>query len=326
MLRRGSPAAALAAPALLALFTFHPPSASACSICQAGDPIFASGAATGQETGSVSAYLELQGWRKTSGLLIEEAGEEPEPGREVNESQSLTLSLSATPMDRLTITLQAPWRFNTITEAPTGEDDATNHLNGFGDVSLTVGYVVWRDRPVLPGNWVEARLFGKAPTGPDDLSTKGVTDPHLQPGTGSWDWGTGLAGGHRFEWGTFYASAAWRFNQPGALEYEYGDVGLVNLALLAPLGHLLQMPVLDFASGAFEFNYRYAERDRYLGQTYADSGGSIFYVTPSLLLRLPFLSGGPSIRLAVQCPLGDRYLYGQQHEGFVWSTGLLYQF
>jgi hypothetical protein len=322
MLPRICASAAFAAAALVSF------PAGACSVCQAGDPIYSTGAATGLQTGSYSAYLELQGWRKTSGLLIEEAGTPPAEGREVNKSQSLTLFLSGTPVDRFTFTLALPWRFNTITESPVGVDPETNHLNGFGDASLTLGYVVWRDRDVLPESWVEARLFGKAPTGPDDRSTKGIIDPHLQPGTGSWDWGPGLSGGHRFDWGTFYASAFWRFNQPGALQYEYGDVGLVTLALQSPIGHLLQQPVLDFLTASFEFNYRYSERDRYLGQTYQDSGGSIFYVTPSLRIRLPWVEGwkAPSLRLAAMCPLGDKTLYGQQHEGIVWSTGLLFQF
>jgi len=204
----------------------------------------------------------------------------------------------------------------------------TSRLNGFGDISLTLGYVLWRDREVLPENWIEARVFGKAPTGRRVQEKNGETDPHLQLGTGSWDWGTGLSGGHRFDWGTFYASFFWRFNQPGALDYEYGDVGLANLALEAPIGHLMQNPIFDFLTAGFEFNYRYAERDRFLGETYASSGGSVFYVTPSIRIRMPWFEGmkAPSLRLAAQCPLGDRYLYGQQHEGIVWSSGLLLQF
>jgi hypothetical protein len=34
----------------------------------------------------------------------------------------------------------------------------------------------------------------------------------------------------------------------------------------------------------------------------------------------------PQLRLAALCPLGDKTLYGQQHEGIVWSTGLLLRF
>lgn len=302
--------------------------ARACSVCQAGDPVYSLGAATGQETGAYSAYLELQGWRKTSGLLFEEAGTPPEEGREVNQSKSLTLYLSGTPIDRFSFTLAAPYRFNQIDEQPLDGDSQLFHLNGPGDLSLTLGYVLWRDREVLPGNWIEARLFGKAPTGRRKQEVKGTIDPHLQLGTGSWDWGTGLSGGHRFDWGTFYASFFWRFNQPGALDYEYGDAGLVNLALEAPIGHLVRQPLLDFLTGSFEFNYRYAERDRYLGQTYADSGGSVFYVTPALRIRLPWFGGmkAPQLRLAAQCPIDSKTLYGQQHEGIVWSSGLLFQF
>ena len=139
--------------------------ARACSVCQAGDPLFSSNGSTAQEQGTISGYLEVMGWRKTSGLLPEEPGEEAEPGREVNESQQLTLFLGWTPLDRLTLTLALPWRFNDIDEQPEGEESVRSRLNGFSDLSLHVGYVLWRDRDVLPSTWVELRGFGKAPTG-----------------------------------------------------------------------------------------------------------------------------------------------------------------
>ena len=117
--------------------------ARACSICQAGDPLFSSTGASAQEQGTVSAYAEVMGWRKTSGLLREAAGEEHEPGREVNESQQLTLFLGWTPLDRLTLTLAAPFRFNQIREEPEGEPREGSHLNGFGDLALHVGFVLY---------------------------------------------------------------------------------------------------------------------------------------------------------------------------------------
>jgi hypothetical protein len=57
----------------------------------------------------------------------------------------------------------------------------------------------------------------------------------------------------------------------------------------------------------------------------ADSGGSMFYVTPSFRMRIPGLAGEqvPSLRLAAQLPLGDGGLRGQQHEGVVWTLGLI---
>jgi hypothetical protein len=303
---------------------FCPDSARACSICQAGDPVFSAGGTAAQEQGTFFGYLEGQGSRKTSGLLAEEAGEEPEPGREVNRSSSLSLYLGWAPLDRLTVTLVTPWRFNEITEEPDGELPETSRLNGFGDLSLHVGYVLWRDRAVLPSSWVEARGFGKAPTGKSHQTVDGRQDPHLQLGTGSWDFGFALAAAHRFAWGSLYASALYRENLEGSLDYRYGDVVLTNLVIETPLSHFLADPVVGALTPGLELNFRYAEKDRYQGSDYDASGGSVLYVTPSLRIRLPWFAGQrpPFLRFAVQVPVTQKWLYGQQHEGSVWSAGL----
>jgi hypothetical protein len=314
---------AAAGAAAFAIFASVDP-ARACSVCQAGDPLFSAGGASAQEQGTISGFLEIQGWRKTSGLLPEEAGEEPEPGREVNEGKQLSLYLGWTPLDRLTLTLLLPWRFNEIVEEPDGEDSERSRLNGFGDLAVHVGYVLWRDRDVLPSTWVEARAFGKAPTGKSKQTENGVQDPHLQLGTGSWDFGFGLAGGHRVAWGSFYASAFYRENLEGSLDYRYGDVVLANLAFDAPLSHFTTNPVVAALTPGVELNFRYAEKDRSQGASYEDSGGSLLYATPTLRIRLPWFVGQrpPFLRLAVQLPLTDTWLNGQQHEGEVWSAGL----
>ena len=299
-------------------------SAQACSICQAGDPVFSAGGAAAQEQGTFFGYLEGQGSRKTSGLLAEEAGEEPEPGREVNQSSSLSLYLGWTPLERLTVTLVTPWRFNQITEEPEGEIPETSRLNGFGDLSVHVGYVLWRDRDVLPSTWIEARAFGKAPTGKSHQAVNGLRDPHLQPGTGSWDFGFGLAGAHRFAWGSLYASAFYRENLEGSLDYRYGDVVLTNLVLETPLSHFMQDPLFGALTPGVELNFRYSEKDRSQGADYDSSGGSVLYATPTLRIRLPWFAGQrpPFLRFAVQIPFTQSWLYGQQHEGAVWSAGL----
>jgi len=299
-------------------------SAQACSVCQAGDPLFSAGGAAAQEQGTLFGYLEIQGWRKTSGLLAEEAGEEPEPGREVNKSQSLSLYLGWTPLDRLTLTLVTPWRFNEIREQPEGETPETSRRNGFSDLSLHVGTVLWRNRDVLPSTWIEARAFGKAPTGKSHQSVDGRQDPHLQLGTGSWDFGFGLAGAHRFAWGSLYASALYRENLEGSLDYRYGDVVLTNLVLETPLAHFMNDPLFGALTPGLELNFRYAEKDRYQGSDYDSSGGSVLYLTPTLRIRLPWFSGQrpPFLRFAVQIPVTQSWLYGQQHEGSVWSAGL----
>ena len=145
----------------------------------------------------------------------------------------------------------------------------------------------------------------------------GVQDPHLQLGTGSWDFGFGLAGAHRLEWGSLYASALYRENLRGSLGYRYGDVVLANLTLETPLSHFVGDPVFAALTPGVELNFRFAEKDQSHGANYQDSGGSLLLATPTLRIRLPWFAGQrpPFVRLAVQLPLTQTWLNGQQHEG-----------
>ena len=292
----------------------------ACSVCLAGDPSFSSSGASAQEAGDFSMYLEVRGWQKQSGLLPhdEEAapsGHEPEDaeaeegdgaeaehehedadeheGSEQSSSQRLDLYLGWTPIDRLTATLLLPWRFNEITEYHEGEQSETSRLNGFGDLSLHLGYVLWRDRDVLPATWVEARGFFKAPSGKSSQTVDGEQDPHLQVGTGSWDFGFGLAAAHRLAWASLYASAFYRENLEGSLEYRYGDVVLTNVAGEVPLSHFCENPVVRALTPGIELNFRYAEQDRSHGEHYHDSGGSVLYSTPHAADPVPGSGAAP---------------------------------
>ena len=247
--------------------------------------------------------------------------------RERSRGQRLDLFASWTPLDRWTLTLDVPFAFNRITETEAGAQE-TSTLNGFGDVALASSVVLWRDRDVLPSTWLEGRLWLKTPTGRDETEVDGRRDPHLQPGTGSWDFGAGLAAAHRRSWGSLYASAFYRENTPGSLDYTYGDVLLANLAVEVPVGHALGRPVLDWLTVGLELNFRYAGYDQQDGERYEDSGGSILYAAPSVRVRLPFSVGErtPSLRAAVQIPLTQDWLHGFQREKEVWSVGLLMPF
>jgi hypothetical protein len=322
--------------ALVLLALSAPDPAAACSVCLAGDPVFSSQGASAQAEGDVSVYLQLQGWRKTSGSLPhEEAAGEPHEeqaehehgGSESNRSQRLDLFASWTPFDRATFTLDLPFAFNRIVERE-GDERTRSTLSGFGDASLAGSFVVWRDRAVLPATWVEARAFVKAPTGRDDVKVDGVRDPHLQAGTGSWDFGAGLALGRRLERASLYASVFYRENTEGALDYEYGDAILANAALEVPLGHAFGSTRLARFTSGVELNFRYAEYDRVDGERFEDSGGAILYATPSLRVALPELreSAPPSLRFAVQLPLAQTWLHNEQREEEVWSVGLLVPF
>ena len=308
-----------------------PEAARACSVCLAGDPQYSAFGASAQQAGDVSLYFQVQGWRKESGLLPhdeeeEEGEEEHGPGTERNRSERLDLFVAWTPIDRLTLSLDVPFAHNEIEEIE-GDERETHTLQGLGDISLSATTVLWRNRDVLPSTWLEGRAFLKTPTGRHERKRGGVVDPHLQTGTGSWDFGFGLGGAHKLEWGSLYASVFYRENGDGhfdGLDYEYGDNLLANLALDVPMGHALGRPGLDWLTLGAELNYRWADFDRADGQKYRDSGGSLLYFTPVMRFQLPFgVRERPmSLRVAVQLPVTSSWLYGDQDEKEVWSVGL----
>jgi hypothetical protein len=310
--------------AMLAGFLLPGDAARACSVCLAGDPTFDSQGAGVQEAGNFTAYLEVRGYSKKSGAL---PGEEPAGGIERSQSTRISMLMAWTPLDRLTLSVEVPFVANRIGDV---EEEGTSHISaaGLGDVTSSASFVLWRNRDVLPSTLLEARAFLKSPTGKSHETTEGVVDKHVQPGTGSWDFGFGLAGTQRLNWGTLYASALYRENTQGSLNYRYGDVALANLAALAPLGHLTHIPDLDRLTLGLELNFRYAQKDHFEGGKYQDSGGSILYLTPSLRFRVPWLEGrmAPSLRAGVQIPLTDAWLYGFQREGEVWNAGVLFSF
>lgn len=248
-------------------------------------------------------------------------------GEEDFRGMQLELFASWTPLDRVTLTLGVPFAWNRIVEDFAGERTRST-LSGFGDMSVASSFVVWRNREILPSTWIEARIWLKAPTGRDDSKVEGVRDPHLQPGTGSWDFGVGLAAVHRFDWGSLYGSAFYRENLEGSLDYTYGDVILANAALEVPVGHALGSSALTWLTAGLELNFRYASYDDDAGRRVRDSGGAILYATPSVRIRLPFgVRDTPaSLRAAVQIPLTQSWLHNTQDEGEVWSVGVLLPF
>jgi len=319
--------------AAFAVLLGTPLAARACSVCLAGDPLFSTQGTSAQREDDLSLYFQVQGWRKESGLLPHEAeasGPHAASGTERNRSQRLDLFLSWTPIDRVTVTLDVPFAFNEIEEIEEGTSQ-TNRIRGLGDVSLSGSYVLWRNREVLPSTWVEGRVFLKSPTASTDRERAGVVDPHLQAGTGSWDFGVGLSGVHRFDLGSFYTSVFYRENTEArfdGLDYEYGDVVLANAAVEIPLGHATGIPMLDRITIGGELNFRWSDFDRVGGERFEDSGGTIVYATPSLRVKLPFEVGGRGVsaRIAVQIPLSSSSLHGNQDEKEVWSVGLFVPF
>ena len=309
--------------------------ASACSVCMAGDPNFDANGATAQQVGNFSAYLEVRGWKKESGLLPhhdEGEGEEEEhegEEREENESQRLDLYLSYTPIDRLTLTMDIPVKFNEVTEIE-GPESTTSSIDGLGDISFAATGVVWRNRDVLPSTWVEARLVVKTPTGKSKKKVNGEekAEPHLQAGTGSWDTGLGAAMVHKLEWASLYTSFLYKINTEGSLDYEYGDAFLANVAIDVPVGHAIKVPALNWLRFSTQLNYRWADKDQSENENFNDSGGSILYISPGLAMTLPWFRDqqAPVLRVSTQVPVTSSWLNGQQHEDPVWAAGVLMRF
>lgn len=294
------------------------PPARACTACLAADPFLDAGDIAMRPAGELSGSLQIRGWSRRTGQLPGDG-----PGRKENDSHRVDLLLSWTPIDRVTLTVDLPWTFNEITDTRPGLRN-TSRIGGFGDASLAANVVLWRDRDVAPDSWVEIRGLVKAPTGASSKRVDGVKDPLLQSGTGSWDFGAGVAGVHRFEKVWLYLSGFYRFNSPGSLSYEYGDFFLINSATHFPLGAVFDTALLEPYTVGFELNFRHADGDRFRGMRFADSGGSMLYLTPSLRSRLPWSSEGrgPWLRASVQLPATSSWLDGRQQEDPIWSVGL----
>jgi hypothetical protein len=313
-------AAIAAASAVIAIAS----ASRACSVCQCGDPLYNQQGAGSQGTEHFNFYLEGSAFTKSSGVLADTPGEVPDPGdRDHSFDRSLTLYGSWTPVPRVTLTASVPFRWITIdTKHADGESDTT-HNRGFGDMAFYLTTILWRDLEHHPTSWLEIRGMVKAPTGQSDKTVAGDQDPHLQVGTGSWDFGFGLSGGHHFEHFALYANLFYRINTLGSLDYQYGDVFLANLIgtsearPVSALGGALLRP-------GVELNFRYAGHDQFQGDFYRSSGGAIANVTP--FLEIPFTlradERAPWLRLATRMPLGDGQLFGQQHESFTYLVGV----
>ncbi|HKC49151.1 MAG TPA: hypothetical protein VKF60_00040 [Myxococcota bacterium] len=303
-----------------------PSVSSACSVCQCGDPLFTSSGASSQTSGTFSFFLDGQFSTKSSGVLADDPAELPEPGdRERSFDRDLTLYASWTPAPRFTVTASVPLRWITITHDPAQGESLDHHNHGFGDASLYLTSVLWQDLETKPVSWLELRVMLKLPSGQSQKTIAGEEDPHIQLGTGSWDFGAGGGGGHHFSHFSLYANGFYRWNQKGSLHYRYGDVFLANLIATSEafpsFGGVLVRP------GA-ELNFRYAGRDQFHGSAYQDSGGGIAYLTP--VLEIPLTRDAeqlaPWLRFAVRMPLGDSNLSGHQHEGFVYNAGIGFAF
>jgi hypothetical protein len=288
------------------------PAALACSICRCGDPTFN---ALGKEGVAQTGFRVALDWdevEKTQGPVAER-----DSLREQRETLLFAYGLS----ERFDLFARLPYSQRHLTETEDGAAERSES-SGLADPEFYAQARLWSSR--FEGD-VGMRssiyfVFGvKTDWGVNDASRDGERlDEHVQPGTGSTDWFAGLSGSYQINpKSALFASGQYRNTGRNDFGYRYGRVQLLNLAYEHKLSHRWD--------AVLEANYRHAGRDvtSSLGERDRDTGGSITYLTPRLLFDA---GNGWVLRAAIQVPLAQSGLNGEQHEKTVVNVGLTYLF
>lgn len=325
---RASAFVAVAAPFLLSA------PAEACSICRCGDPTFNALGTDIFERGQFRLALDWERLEKSQGADDEgghsethlDAGstlrtilsghEGGHAGREELTEERVVATLSYAPTERLELVVRLPWSRRELRE-----EGESSSASGFADPEVYALFRLW-SAEWQPGlgrrSWLSLLGGVKTDWGENDLRSGGERlDEHLQSGTGSVDPFAGLSLVHLLApSSSLYASAQYRRPGRNDFGYRYGAATLLNLGYERKLGGRLD--------GTLELNYRDAAADETeaSGETDPNTGGSILFVTPRLLVHL-----GNSIvaRLAVQIPAWDG-LDGEQKEKTVINLGVTASF
>jgi hypothetical protein len=284
-----------------------PSSAEACSICRCGDPTFNALGKEGYATKGWRLALDWERFDKQEGPPSEEAEELVE--------NRVTALASYGFSDRFSLYARVPFSFRSFTEIEENEPVDQFDTHGLSDPEVYGQLRLWASPLSGPlGRRTSLSLLAgiKAPLGQNDYTRDGErVDEHAQPGTGSWDAFGGLAVVHLLDpRSALFASVQYRHTGENDFDYRYGRIFLANAAYERKLGHRLDSVV--------ELNYRFAGKDRSGAEEHPNTGGSILYVTPRLLVDL---GGGVILRGAVQIPIA-KSLNGVQKEKVVANVGV----
>jgi hypothetical protein len=303
----------LAAVLLLAALAAAPRPALACSICRCGDPTFNALGKEGYNAGGFRAALDWERFDKEEGDPAEESESQVE--------NRLTALVAYGFNDRLSLAARVPlsWR-HLVTTAPDEEPESVR-TSGFSDPELYGQLRLWASPfTSTVGRRTSITLVGgvKLPWGANDVQEDGVrVDEHAQPGTGSTDVFGSLVLLYQIDRrSALFVSSGYRDTGGNDFGYRYGSTFTVNLAYEHKLGTRLD--------GVVELNYRHAAKDRVDedGTLDDDTGGSLLYLTPRLLMSL---GHGLVLRAGVQIPTA-KSLNGYQKERAVVNVGLTYLF
>lgn len=297
--------------ATLAVSAFAAPRAAACSVCRCGDPTYSMVGSQVFMPGRFRLAFDADRFSKDQ---VAESHDGPgELGlREEEVEQRYTLSLGYTAGRRLTLLARVPLAQRTITVG-----DERESLSGLGDPELVAHYRIASAKQ--PGTWIALTAGVVTGWGQNDMRLEGErAEEHLQPGTGATGATAGVGFSKMLGSGVeVFGSAGGRFNGRNDHGYRYGHVFLANVAAERQLASRL--------NGVVELNFRAAARDEEEpGHADENSGGSVLYVSPRLLLKLD-PAQNLWFRLGVQVPI-VKDLYGDQDEKVNVLAGLTVRF
>ena len=291
-----------------------PQAAEACSICRCGDPTFN---ALGSDGYSARGFRGALDWER----FDKEQGDPAEEAEGVVENR-FTALLSYGFNDTFALTARVPFSHRSMDGFEEGVAMEPVTTNGFSDPEIYGQARLWSSHfgPGLGRRSSISLVAGvKTAWGQNDKQDADGErlDEHAQPGTGSTDVFGGLSWLYLFNKDSaLFVSAQYRRPGENDFGYHYGRTVLGNVAYEHKLGARVD--------GVIELNGRHAKRDTAdtEGTIDGDTGGTLLYVTPRLLVSL---SKGVVLRAAVQIPV-VKALYGTQEEHAVANVGITYLF
>jgi hypothetical protein len=295
-----------------AVWLVSPGTARACSVCRCGDPAFVALGLDIFNPGRFNIAFDWDRYEKEEG-----AGEDEE--QQVEDRYTLTASYAVS--DRVTFVGRLPWSVRNLVEGGDGGDEEQVSTSGMSDPEFFVHVRLW-SAPITSGigskAWIGARVGVKSAWGENDVTEDGErVDEHAQPGTGAADWIVGLAGVRVLDSrSTLFGSAQYRQTGTNPYGYRYGSATLASVGYERSFGRVLD--------GVLGFDFRDAGMDQVddSGDRDPNTGGSLLYLTPALLLRVSNTLVG---RVSAQIPIA-KSLNGVQIEHPVFNAGITWTF
>jgi hypothetical protein len=283
--------------------------AEPCSICRCGDPTFNALGKAGYNVAGFRFAIDWERYEKQEGP--------PELEAEQQVEQRLTALAAYGFSERFSLQARIPVSFRSFQQLESNAIVNSYDTHGLSDPELSAQLRIWASPLSALGRRNSLSLVAgvKTALGQNDYSVDGErADEHAQPGTGSTDVFGSLAGLHLFDpRSALFTSIQYRHPGENDHGYRYGHSFLANLAYERKLSARVD--------STLELNFRHSVADREDDEDVPNTGGTILYLTPRLLVDL---GSGVVLRAAVQIPVA-RDLNGAQKEHAVYNVGLSFR-